>query len=64
MNAHCEKLTNFFHMIESVTSNKREMNTLLKVKTQEKSFIHIYTYSEYSMQSSIVKTEKLYKLNH
>lgn len=50
MNAHCEKLTIFFHMIESVTSNKREMNTLLKVKTQEKSFIHIYTYSEYSMQ--------------
>lgn len=50
MNAHCEKLTNFFHMIESVTSNKREMNTLLKVKTQEKSLIHIYIYSEYSMQ--------------
>lgn len=50
MNAHYEKLTNFIHMIASVTSNKREMNTLLKVKTQEKSLIHIYIYSEYSMQ--------------
>lgn len=44
------KLTNFIHMIASVTSNKREMNMLLKVKTQEKSLIHIYIYSEYSMQ--------------
>lgn len=37
------KLTNFINMIASVTSNKREMNTLLEVKTQEKSLIHIYT---------------------
>lgn len=44
------KLTNFIHMIASVTSNKREMNMLLEVKTQEKKKSDTYTYSEYSMQ--------------
>lgn len=32
MNVYCEKLINFFYMIELVILNKREMNTLLKVK--------------------------------
>lgn len=43
MNAHCEKLTNFFHMIESVTSNKREMNTLVVIKS-ENTRKKFYTY--------------------
>lgn len=55
------KLTNFIHMIASVTSNKREMNTLLR----EKFDTYTYTYSDYSMQiKALLKQKNFITLNH